>query len=268
MLESNVGVEIRFRKAQLIEIVARGSLALILLALGAGPAHAGSCLVDSKDASRLDQAGAFTLLTSNKTAIRPCQGRVTGPEMLVMFSRGNGLTQIALVPSGRDLRDNIKEPLIDFAEPGTIFGSLWKSLSGVKPSRPSSKKFDDAEGVTLGGQVLEGEDLRLPLERLGWGSVEAVLLQAKGQSPKALRVEDGWLHLPVASLALGKYQLVQGKRVAAFEVTSAKDFDGLSDGLKDIRSGSPTADIRAFRETFLFWEQGLRMNAVAIDAIR
>lgn len=224
--------------------------------------------------ARIDSAAQRTPLSIGHTALKPCHGRVKDtaggahPSVAVLYSAGGGLMKQALVGVGQELRDAVPQPLIDVAEPGTIVGSVWRVLSGNRPLRSASKRFDERDGLLLGGQVLEGRDLRLPLAAFGWDVATPVFLHAAGMPPRALPLAGGSLALPVVALGRGSFRLVQGKRETQIEIVAASDFDGLASGLREIESEPGSPEILALRLTYLFWEQGLQLNAVAADAAR
>ena len=247
----------------------------MLVGFGAAArAQAGSCLVPDSDVARIDSAAQRTRLSIGHTALKPCQGRVNAAAsgadggISVLYSTGGGLIKEALVTAGKDLRDVVPQRLIDIAEPGTIVGSVWRVLSGSRPLRTASKRFDERDGLMLGGQVLEGRDLRLPLAAFGWEAETPVFLHAPGKPPRALPMAGGTLALPVVTLGRGKFRLVQGRRETQIEIVGADNFDGLASGLREIETGPVSSEIQALRLTYLFWEQGLQLNAIAADARR
>lgn len=248
----------------LVSKLALWSAGCLVLSLHA-PAQASSCLLSAPDAEGLTgRPGVLERLSVGKVAVTPCQGIISRADAQVLFSRTAGVTQIALVKKGRDLRDDIPQPLRNLVAPGGIVGALWASLSSPRAIRPGSKRFDGAEGLVLGGEVLHGRDLRIPLQVFGWDANAPVLLRGGGGT-QPLRIDAGLLILPSASLQLGSFELLQGTRVAPLKVVAEAAMETLGSQLNEIAVTSPDEATRLLRETLLFWEYGLLMNAVDSD---
>jgi hypothetical protein len=231
-------------------------------------AAASSCLLSVADAEALTgRPGFFERLSIGKVAVTPCQGIVSRGDAEVLFSRNPGVTHVALVKKGRELREEIPQPLRNLAAPGGIVGALWSSLSSPRAMRPGSRRFDGAEGLVLGGEVLAGRELRIPLQFFGWDSSVPVSLRGSGLT-QTFRIDAGTLVLPAGSLQLGSFELMQGSRVAPFKVVAEATLDALGSQLKEIADTSSDESTRLLRETLLFWEYGLVMNAVDSDARR
>lgn len=231
------------------------------------PAAATSCVVEATVAARLGgQVGELKTLDSAGVLVRPCRGRVNDGDATVLFSRSAGITRLKVVRSGQDLRDEVPQPLAELAAPGGALATILNVIMAPRAQRPGSKRFDDVEALVLGGQLLAGSGLRLPLARFGWDVNQPAQLQGADRRLTSLVIERGVLILP--ALPPGTYRLTQGTRSAPIEALPAREFEGLEAELAGIGSTSPGPALQALRETLLFWEQGLLLNAVAANARR
>ena len=247
------------------KMAVRATICITLL-VAAEASWANSCLLDRPDADRLEgRVGKRDVLSIGKVAVSPCEGRVAAADAMVLHSRGGGITQLTLVKAGLDLKDAISRPLQDIAMPGGLLGSLWTSLTAPRPTRSASKRFDDIDGLVLGGQVLAGRELWVPLSRFGWDPSLPVRL-VSGNNTFNITPQDGLVLLPAQALAAGDAVLQQGRRSAQLDVIAPDAFDGLQAQLEQIGASSTGERLRWLRQTVLFFEWGLLLNATDADA--
>ncbi len=231
------------------------------------PAQASSCLVDTAAAARLaGKVGELKPIDPTRVLVRPCRGQVNGADATVLFSRGAGITRMKVVRPGQELSDEVPQPLVELAMPGGPLATIFNLMNTPRAQRPGSKRFDDVEVLMLGGQLLAGAELKLPLARFGWDAAQPVQLQGPDQRLTSLLFDRGLLLIP--ALQPGGYRLVQGSRSAPLEVLAVQGFGGLEAELAEIGKTSTDPSMRALREMMLLWEQGLLLNAVAADARR
>ena len=238
-----------------------------LASLAASPAWANSsCVVADKDLPLLVQQEGriLPLAVRNKSLLQPCDATVrpgTG-KVKVMVSRTPGSTEIVLVPPGERLSTFLGKPLLDMARADGSAQALWRVLTSERPTRTGSRKFDSLEGLILGGNVLAGVPLNIPLESFGWQPGQPVSVQYGNKPARAFTAGNGLLRLPIEPIPDQEILLRQGGRQALLTTVDASEYPELTPALQAIRTADE--DFRHDREALLLWNQDLKLNALSV----
>lgn len=226
-----------------------------------------SCILNERDLGLLtEKGGNITQLAGRaKLLLSPCEGLVRpgGESLRVLISRTKGTTELVFVPAESRLSAFIGQPLLDMASSTGAAQTLWKVLTSGRPTRPGSRKFDSLEGVILGGNVLAGVELILPLEAFGWRSDQPVQIKDAAGKSRTIRVQNGLLRIPTNTDPDQEFSILQGDRQGHFTTVSAQEFPGLAQALQSIRTNDN--EFRSEREALLLWEMDLQLNAISVN---
>lgn len=238
-----------------------------LASLMASPAWANtSCVVTDKDLPLLVQheGKILPLAGRNKSLLQPCDATVRPgtSKVKVMVSRTQGSTEIVLVPPGERLSTYLGKPLLDMARSDGSVQALWRVLTSERPTRTGSRKFDSLEGLILGGNVLAGEPLSIPLESFGWQPGQPVSVQYGSRPARALSATNGLLRLTIEPTPDQEILLRQGSRQAVLTTVAASEYPELAPALQVIRTADE--EFRHDREALLLWSQDLKINALSV----
>lgn len=238
------------------------------LALSATPAGAAasSCFVSQGDAARVSTDSSSQLLARSRVVIfTPCKGQVRGEALWVWFSPEAGQTQGRKVAPPSTLEQAIGQTATVPLNEGK---TLWQRLNAALVAndgrqRDSFSRFDSKYGIQLGGLVVPGRDLRLPLAAFRWNANEAVLLKDGAGKVTRLTPVDGRVLLPISRLAVGRYGLVQGGLEASFAVPPEADVVDLRAALHEIESEPADPGVQLLRRSILLSEYGFVLNLVS-----
>lgn len=227
--------------------------------------QASTCLIDAAEVAQIDLQGAKFSAIPGKTrgVLSPCDGVVKpgASGVRVIVSRAKGVTERVVVPPGSRLASHVGRPLLDVAGASGPAAVLWNVLVSERPTRAGSRKFDSLQGIVLGGNVLSGVELAIPLEAFGWRADQPVEWQIADRKPQRLQPVAGLLRVPALQEADVEFVLRQGARESHFTTVDAREYPGLEQALQSIRADSD--GFRAERETMLFWDMNLQINAVS-----
>ena len=246
-------------------------LALPLMGLASVPARGvgatppSSCFVSQKDAERIDGDGARQLLVRPQVVIlTPCKGAVRGAALWIWFSPEAGTTQRRSVTPPSTLEQVLgSTPTVSLNEDATLWRRLNHALVADNSRRPGFSRFDSRYGMQLGGPVVPGHDLRLPLAAFRWNPHAALQLKDGAGKVTRLMPVDGRVTLPVRRLAVGHYSLVQGDLEASFSVPPEADLIDLRQALRTIDAEPADDGVRLLRRSILFSEHGFVLNLVS-----
>jgi hypothetical protein len=231
---------------------------------------ANSCIVRQADLDFLElAAGRPQPITGKDNAmLSPCEGRVkdtAASTVKVVVSRAPGLTEKVSVKAGQQLAQVVGKPLVNLAAAEGPAAALWKVVTSARPTRAGSRKFDDLSGLVLEGNVLAGAPLVLPLTLFGWDPVQPVEVRVQGLPARRQQPVNGLLRLQVPETPDLDIELQQGGLVAHLQSVAESEYAGLAVARAAIRN-DPDPAFRPERETLLFWQMDLKLNAVSSHA--
>lgn len=225
-----------------------------------------SCVVSDKDLPLIAQQDIRTLPLAgrNKSLLQPCDGTVRPgtSKVKVMVSRVKGTTEIVLVPPGERLSTFLGKPLLDMASAEGPAMALWRVLNSERPTRTGSRKFDSLEGLILGGNVLAGVPLNIPLESFGWQAGQPVMVRYGDKPAKPVTASNGLLRLAIDATPEQEIILRQGQRQALLTTVATTEYPELMPALQAIRAADE--EFRHDREALLLWDQDLKLNALSV----
>lgn len=220
-----------------------------------------TCVVKTADLNKITTTAEIR--TSGKLSfITPCSGEVKTDIKVMAYStrdsaqryvlhQGDNLKRLASASSG--LKDT-----------GNFY-AVTKVLSSNLQERSGAQRFDPIFGLILGGPVLSGSSLVIPLGAYAWSETEKVTL-SYGKRSLVLTPRNGFITVDLTGNKAKAFTLKQFDRQASFEV--------VGDALDAEFAAKYAALQKEFHEedkefarsqlATLFWEWGLSNNAISV----
>lgn len=227
-----------------------------------------SCFVTDSDAPMVaTQSDRQPVPGAGIVVLVPCAGSLKDGSagVWLWFSPEEGKTQRRLVKPKQSFQEVLgNTPTVPLADRSTLWQRLYSALdANANPNKkPGFSRFDSKYGIQLGGSVLPGRDLRIPLAAFRWSTTADLILTGPGGKPMTLKPVDGVVSLPVSRMAPGTYTLVQGSLRANFDVSSPEEAAEADTLLAQIETETLDPKLKALRRAILLSEHGYVLNLV------